>query len=189
MRTMLPPLLPDNWSSAYISYWQPMKPDDQLTSGYCWFDYRRNICRIDGLFNPWSERETGYRLWMTEIGNAATRRTLKRKIAYARENTADGNVLLGSPLADEQTPFHELFLPQSVLRDHHATHIGRHEVLGRQADGWSFERPDTGRSTFYFRAGTDLLLRMASDNALCTSIRDFPNLSKAPIPDDIFATD
>ena len=29
-----PPLLPMQWSSAYVSYWTPMQEDDQITSGY-----------------------------------------------------------------------------------------------------------------------------------------------------------
>jgi len=45
-----PPLLPMQWSSAYVSYWTPMQEDDQITSGYCWFDYARNICRIALVF-------------------------------------------------------------------------------------------------------------------------------------------
>jgi len=39
--TKFPPLLPDQWSSSYISYWMPMQPNDDITSGYCWFDYKK----------------------------------------------------------------------------------------------------------------------------------------------------
>ncbi|OHX17058.1 violacein biosynthesis enzyme VioE [Chromobacterium sphagni] len=182
------PLLPQQWSSAYVSYWSPMQPEDQLSSGYCWFDYRRNICRIDGLFNPWSEEDTGYRLWMSETGNAASGRTRKQKVAYGREAMAFGTVLCDIPLDDEAGPFPQLFLPRDVLLTHDAQYVGRHMVLGQEADAWTYQRPDKGPSTLYFQAGTGLLLRMVTgDDRQHASVRDFPNLSTAEIPAGIFA--
>ncbi|MGU7811682.1 violacein biosynthesis enzyme VioE [Burkholderia sp. AW49-1] len=88
-----------------------MLPDDQITSGYCWFDYARNICRIDGLFNPWSEKDTGHRLWMSEIGDAGLGQSHKKKVAYARDAAAAAQ-LCETVLANEVSPFHEL-LPSS----------------------------------------------------------------------------
>ncbi|MBA8736169.1 violacein biosynthesis enzyme VioE [Chromobacterium violaceum] len=188
MENREPPLLPARWSSAYVSYWSPMLPDDQLTSGYCWFDYERDICRIDGLFNPWSERDTGYRLWMSEVGNAASGRTWKQKVAYGRERTALGEQLCERPQDDETGPFAELFLPRDVLRRLGARHIGRRVVLGREADGWRYQRPGKGPSTLYLDAASGTPLRMVTgDEASRASLRDFPNVSEAEIPDAVFA--
>lgn len=186
---LAPPLLPMQWSSAYISYWTPMQEDDQVTSGYCWFDYARNICRIDGLFNPWSEKEHGHLLWMSEIGDARREQSRKQKVAYARQAEATGEQLHGTALADEVTPFHVLFLPQTVLLDGAARHDGRHTVLGREADAWVVERAGKASSVFYLEAGGNRLLRMVTGNdAQHLSVRDFPNLFVGDIPDSVFTS-
>lgn len=182
-----PPLLPMQWSSAYVSYWTPMRQDDQLTSGYCWFDYTRDICRIDGLFNPWSEQDTGHRLWMSEIGDAGCASTRKQKVAYAREKQATGEQLYERVLEDEVTPFPALFLPQAVLRDGEARHGGIHKVLGRDADAWIVERPGKAAALYYLEAGSNRLLRMVTGNdAEHQSVRDFPNFAADPIPESLF---
>jgi len=182
-----PPLLPMQWSSAYVSYWSPMQPEDQLTSGYCWFDYARNICRIDGLFNPWPEKEKGYRLWMSELGDAGRGQSRKRKVAYAREGTAAGEQLLETVLDDELSSFPELFLPQAILRDGGALHNGRHTVLGQAADAWVVEGPAT-LSVFYLQAGGNHLLRMVTGkDPQHQSVRDFPNFCTGDIADSIFS--
>lgn len=182
-----PPLLPLQWSSAYVSYWTPMQEDDQITSGYCWFDYGRNICRIDGLFNPWSEKETGHRLWMSEIGDARREQSRKQKVAYAREAAGAGSELYETALPDEVTPFHELFLPQAILVDGEARHDGRHTVLGQEADAWVLERPGKAPAVFYLQAGGNHLLRMVTGNdAQHQSVRDFPNFLAGEIADSIF---
>lgn len=184
-----PPLLPMQWSSAYISYWTPMQEHDQVTSGYCWFDYARNICRIDGLFNPWSEKEHGHLLWMSEIGDARREQSRKQKVAYARQAEAAGEQLQGTALADEVTPFHQLFLPQAVLPDGGARHDGRHTVLGREADAWVVERAGKPSSVFYLEAGDNRLLRMITGNdPQHLSVRDFPNLFVGDIPDSVFTS-
>ncbi|KAB8047893.1 violacein biosynthesis enzyme VioE [Janthinobacterium rivuli] len=184
-----PPLLPIQWSSAYISYWTPMQEDDQVTSGYCWFDYARNICRIDGLFNPWTEKEHGHLLWMSEIGDARREQSRKQKVAYARQAEAAGEQLQGTALADEVTPVHQLFLPQAVLPDGGARHDGRHTVLGREADAWVVERAGKPSSVFYLEAGGNRLLRMITGNdPQHLSVRDFPNLFVGDIPDSVFTS-
>ena len=184
-----PPLLPMQWSSAYVSYWTPMQADDQVTSGYCWFDYARNICRIDGLFNPWSEKEHGHLLWMSEIGDARREQSRKQKVAYARQAQATGEQLQGTALADEVTPFHDLFLPQAVLVDGSARHDGLHSVLGREADAWVVERTGKPPSVFYLEAGGNRLLRMVTGNdPQHLSVRDFPNLLVGDIPDSVFTS-
>ncbi|MGX9712932.1 violacein biosynthesis enzyme VioE [Janthinobacterium lividum] len=184
-----PPLLPMQWSSAYVSYWTPMQADDQVTSGFCWFDYARNICRIDGLFNPWSEKEHGHLLWMSEIGDARREQSRKQKVAYARQAEAAGEQLQGTALADEVTPFQELFLPQAVLLDGGARHDGRHTVLGREADAWVVERAGKPPSLFYLEAGGNRLLRMVTGNdPQHQSVRDFPNLFVGDIPDSVFTS-
>ena len=184
-----PPLLPLQWSSAYVSYWTPMQADDQLTSGYCWFDYARNICRIDGVFNPWSEKEHGHLLWMSEIGDARREQSRKQKVAYARQAQATGEQLQGTALADEVTPFHDLFLPQAVLLDGGARHDGRHSVLGRETDAWVVERTGKPPSVFYLQAGGNRLLRMVTGNdPRHLSVRDFPNLQLGDIPDSVFTS-
>ncbi|RSZ60434.1 violacein biosynthesis enzyme VioE [Massilia atriviolacea] len=182
-----PPLLPAQWSSAYVSYWTPMRQEDQLTSGYCWFDYTRDICRIDGLFNPWSEQDTGHRLWMSEIGDAGRARTRKQKVAYAREAMPTGEQLYERVLEDELGPFPGLFLPQAILRDGDARHGGVHSVLGREADAWIVERPGKAASVYYLEAGGNRLLRMVTGNdAAHQSVRDFPNFATDPIPGSVF---
>ena len=184
-----PPLLPMQWSSAYVSYWTPMQEDDQITSGYCWFDYARNICRIDGLFNPWPEKEHGHLLWMSEIGDARREQSRKQKVAYARQVQATGAQLQGTALADEVTPFQALFLPQAVLLDGGARHDGRHSVLGREADAWVVEPAGKPPSVFYLEADGNRLLRMVTGNdPQHRSVRDFPNLSVGDIPDSIFTS-
>jgi violacein biosynthesis enzyme VioE len=186
---LAPPLLPLQWSSAYVSYWTPMQEDDQVTSGYCWFDYARNICRIDGLFNPWPEKEHGHLLWMSEIGDARREQSRKQKVAYARQAEAAGEQLQGTALADEVTPFHDLFLPQAVLLDGSARQDGRHSVLGREADAWVVERTGKPPSVFYLEAGANRLLRMVTGNdPLHLSVRDFPKLFVGDIPDSVFTS-
>ncbi|MET3131110.1 violacein biosynthesis enzyme VioE [Oxalobacteraceae bacterium GrIS 1.11] len=182
-----PPMLPLQWSSAYVSYWSPMQQEDQLTSGYCWFDYARNICRIDGLFNPWSEKDTGHRLWMSEIGDARRGQSRKQKVAYASEAAPAGAELRETALADELTPFQALFLPQAILLDGNARHDGRHTVLGQPADAWVVERPGKAPSVFYLQAGGNALLRMVTGNeAQHQSVRDFPNFCVGEIADSVF---
>nr|AHZ08839.1 VioE [Duganella sp. ZLP-XI] len=184
-----PPLLPQQWSSAYTSYWLPMREEDQITSGYCWFDYGRNICRIDGLFNPWSERETRHRLWMSEIGDARRGQSHKEKVAYARETVAAEVRLYETVLPDSVTPFQELFLPQTILVDGAARHDGRHVVLGQSADAWVVELAGQAPSVFYLQAGGNCLLRMVTGkDAQHLSVRDFPNFFAGDIPDSVFMT-
>ncbi|CDG81739.1 vioE [Janthinobacterium agaricidamnosum NBRC 102515 = DSM 9628] len=183
-----PPLLPMQWSSAYLSYWSPMREEDQLTSGYCWFDYARNICRIDGLFNPWPEKETGHRLWMSEIGDARQGQSRRQKVAYARETAAAGSTLRETALEDELTPFHALFLPQAILLEGNALHGGRHTVLGQPVDAWVVQRPARVPSVFYLQAGGNRLLRMVTGNdPRHLSVRDFPNFCAGAIPDSVFS--
>jgi violacein biosynthesis enzyme VioE len=182
-----PPLLPAQWSSAYVSYWTPMRQDDQLTSGYCWFDYERDICRIDGLFNPWSEQDSGHRLWMSEIGDAGRARTRKQKVAYARERLGVGEELAERVLDDEVGAFPGLFLPRAILRDGKARHDGRRTVLGRAADAWIVELPGKAAAAYYLEAGGNRLLRMVTGNdGQHQSVRDFPNFSSAAIPASVF---
>lgn len=184
----VPPLLPLQWSSAYLSYWSPMREEDQLTSGYCWFDYARNICRVDGLFNPWPEKETGYRLWMSEIGDAVQGHSCRQKVAYARETAAAGMTLREILLDDEVAPFHQLFLPQAILLDGKAHHGGRHTVLGRLADAWIVAPPARAPSVFYLQAGGNGLLRMVTGNDPGhLSVRDFPNFLAGESPDSVFS--
>lgn len=189
MRTDLPPLLPSQWSSAYISYWMPMLPEDQLSSGFCWFDYARDRCRIDGMFNPWPERETGYRLWMSEIGDARQGRSHTLKVAYGHAETAQGMQLAPRPLGTGSMPFQQLYLPRAVLRERDARYAGRHEVLGTAVDAWTYVLPEQAAVTLYCKVGTGLLLRMVcGDITRHAAVRDFPNLSTEVIPDWVFAT-
>ncbi|QDE85709.1 violacein biosynthesis enzyme VioE [Myxococcus xanthus] len=183
-----PPLLPIQWSSAYVSYWSPMLRDDQVTSGYCWFDYARDVCRIDGLFNPWPEKEMGYQLWMSEVGDVARGQSLKRKMAYWKKATTIGDCLDGALLPNEMSSFHELFLPRAVLIDGNARHAGCDPVLGQLADVWTIERPHKAPLTLYLQTGTNLLLRMVSGNdKQHVSVRDFPNVFVGDIPESVFA--
>ncbi|MBJ6764533.1 violacein biosynthesis enzyme VioE [Myxococcaceae bacterium JPH2] len=182
-----PPLLPVQWSSAYVSYWSPMLRDDQITSGYCWFDYARDVCRIDGLFNPWPEKELGYKLWMSEVGDVARGQSLKRKMAYWKKAGPLGDSLSEALLPDELSSFRELFLPRAVLIDGNARHAGCDSVLGQLADAWTVDRPNKAPLTLYLQAGTHLLLRMVSGNdSQHVSVRDFPNAYSGDIPESVF---
>ncbi|NTX08252.1 violacein biosynthesis enzyme VioE [Myxococcus sp. CA040A] len=183
-----PPLLPMQWSSAYVSYWSPMLPGDQMTSGYCWFNYARDVCRIDGLFNPWPEKERGEHLWMSEVGDVARGQGFKRKMVYWKKVTPIGEHLCETLLPDERSSFHELFLPRAVLMDGNARHAGCDPVLGQLADVWTIERPHKAPLTLYLQAGTNLLLRMVSGNdKQHVSVRDFPNVFVGDIPESVFA--
>ncbi|WP_444944178.1 violacein biosynthesis enzyme VioE [Microbulbifer sp. ZKSA006] len=183
-----PPKLPAQWSSSYISYWQPMQATDHITSGYCWFDYERNVCRIDGLFNPWSETETGHRLWMSEVMQPNSCESFKAKIAYAREHMDRTSQFEAVVLDNEVDPCHNLILMQDVLEECDARFVGRQEVLGQDAEAWTFERPEgKGPATYYFASGTNQLLRMVTgDPNTMASIRDFPNFNTRKIDPEVF---
>ncbi|MBR8838562.1 MAG: violacein biosynthesis enzyme VioE [Stigonema ocellatum SAG 48.90 = DSM 106950] len=182
-----PPMLPNQWSTSYISYWQPMLEEDQITSGYCWFDYNRNLCRIDGLFNPWSEKETGHRLWMSELFTPGEGQTCKTKIAYTREGMNEQNTYLAIPLNDEVDACHELLLTQDILIRNNATYAGTHTILGMKADAWTFTRQGKSPSTYYFKEGTNHLIRMVTGNPnQHASIRDFPNFNTEIISNNVF---
>ena len=181
-----PPMLPEQWSTSYISYWQPMLKEDQITSGYCWFDYNQNLCRIDGLFNPWSEEENGHRLWMSEIFTPGKGETRKNKIAYTREAN-EQNTYQAITLEDDVDPCHELLLTQDILIRHNASYAGSHTILGQKTDAWTFTRPGKGVSTYYFKQGTNHLIRMVTgDPNKHASVRDFPNLNTQVISDNVF---
>ncbi|OHU86544.1 MULTISPECIES: violacein biosynthesis enzyme VioE [Pseudoalteromonas] len=184
----VPPRLPNKWSSSYISYWQPMLPEDDITSGYCWFDYTKNVCRIDGLFNPWSEAQKGHRLWMSEIMYPSSNESFKAKVAYTRAHTNMPSEFIESVLNDEVDACHELILTQDVLIQCNAQFIGLHDVLGQSAEAWTFERPHgKGPATYYFATGTNQLLRMITgDPNVHASVRDFPNFNTLDIPASTF---
>jgi anthraniloyl-CoA monooxygenase len=185
--TKKPPLLPAQWSSSYISYWMPMQPDDDITSGYCWFDYTKNVCRIDGIFNPWPEIKMGNRLWMSEIMYPNTDESFKSKVAYAREDMKSISEFSAQVLDDEIDPCHELILTQKVLIECNAQYMGIETVLGHQAEKWLFQRPDNkGPATYYFINGTNHLVRMITgDPKICASVRDFPNFNTYKIDNEI----
>ena len=183
-----PPLLPAQWSSSYISYWQPMQKEDHITSGVCWFDYEQNRCRIDGLFNPWSEQETGHRLWMSEIVSAGEGKTKKSKIAYYRESSAQNQGEYEAvALDDDLEPCHEVLLTQDILLQYQASYAGSQRLLGRETDAWTLNKPGKGPCTYYFIKGTNQLIRMVTgDPQVRASVRDFPNFTSNAIPAEIF---
>lgn len=184
-----PPLLPNQWSSSYISYWLPMQPEDDITSGICWFDYTNNICRIDGLFNPWTEKKMGHRLWMSEIMAPEQQRSHKTKIAYQRQSMHSTSEFIASPPSHTSEDCDVLILPQDILQRYHAEHQGEHTLLGHTADVWHFHRPNKGPATYYLKQGTNQLLRMVTgDPEKCASVRDFPNFNENKIEACIFDT-
>lgn len=181
-----PPMLPERWSTSYISYWQPMLEEDRITSGYCWFDYSCNVCRIDGLFNPWSEKETGHTLWMSEIFTPSQGQTRKTKIAYTRVDNQQ-SIYEAIPFKDDVDVCHELLLSQDILIQNNATYAGSYTILGLKADAWTFNRSTKGPSTYYFKQGTNHLIRMVTgDPNKHASVRDFPNFNTQVIPGNIF---
>jgi violacein biosynthesis enzyme VioE len=182
-----PPMLPVQWSTSYVSYWQPMLEKDRMTSGYCWFDYSRNVCRIDGLFNPWSEKETGYSLWMSEIFTPGEGQTRKAKIAYTKEGSSEQSTYQATPLKDDVDECHELLLTQDILIRNNATYAGSHTILAMETDAWTFTRLLKSPSTYYFKQGTNHLVRMVTGNPnKHASVRDFPNFDTHIISDNIF---
>jgi protodeoxyviolaceinate monooxygenase len=182
-----PPMLPDQWNTSYISYWQPMLEEDQITSGYCWFDYSHNVCRIDGVFNPWSEKETGHRLWMSEIFTPGEGQTRKTKIAYTKEEKNEQSTYQAIPLKDDVDACHEVPLTQDILIRNNATYAGSHTILGLKTDAWTFTRMGKSPSTYYFKQGTNHLIRMVTgDPSKHASVRDFPNFNTEIIPSNIF---
>ncbi len=182
-----PPMLPSQWSSSYISYWQPMLEEDEMTSGYCWFDYSRNVCRIDGLFNPWSEKKTGYKLWMSEIFTPSQGQTCKSKIAYTKEEKKEQNIYQAIPLKNDVDACYELLLTQDILIRNNATYAGSHTILGHKTDAWTFTRLGKGKSTYYFKQATNHLIRMLTEYPnKHASIRDFPNFNTHMTPEHIF---
>ncbi|MBU2971621.1 violacein biosynthesis enzyme VioE [Pseudoalteromonas sp. C2R02] len=186
--TKVAPLLPEQWSSSYISYWIPMQPDDDITSGYCWFDYKKNVCRIDGLFNPWSEKKTGHRLWMSEIMYPCTDESFKSKVSYTRDDMTKTSEFEAAVLNDEIDPCHELILSQDVLITCNAQYIGTSNILGHEVDEWFFQRPNgKGPATYYFISDTNHLVRMITgDPKVQASVRDFPNFNTYKIGQKIF---
>lgn len=182
-----PPMLPTQWSTSYISYWQPMLEQDQMTSGYCWFDYSCNVCRIDGLFNPWPEKETGHRLWMSEIFTPGNGQTRKSKVAYTKEEKNEQSTYQAIPLKDDVDACDEVFLTQDILIKNNATYAGSYTIFGLKTDAWTFNRQGKGSSTYYFKQGTNHLIRMVTGDPLKhASVRDFPNFNTHIIPDSIF---
>lgn len=184
------PLLPKQWSSSYVSYWQPMLAADDITSGMCWFDYELGAFRIDGLFNPWPEQQYGHRLWMSEIALVSVAETQKYRVTYTREPAgADGkSQYIAQSMETTREVLHDLIVPQDILRRHKARPIGSHEVLGQPTDGWRFERAERGPTTIFLRQGTNHPVRMVTgDVARHASIRDFPTVTTVPIPGWIFA--
>lgn len=189
LENLTPPRLPNQWSTSFVSYWQPMLEDDQMTSGYCWFDHIKQICRIDGLFNPWSEKETGHRLWMSEIGNASMGKTIKYKVAYTREGLTQekGGSYFAKPLPDGVDEFNALFITQDALIDNEANFGGYSTVLGVEVEAWSFMMQGKGKITLYFMRDTNHLVRMITgDPEVHASVRDFPNFNTQDIPSIIF---
>ncbi len=186
--TKMPPLLPAQWSSSYISYWLPMQPDEDITSGYCWFNYKNNVCRIDGLFNPWSEKETGHRLWMSEIMYPSTNESFKSKVSYTREDMNKTSEFEAAVLDDKIDPCHELILTQDVLITCKAEYVGTSKILGHDVDEWFFQRPNgKGPATYYFICDTNHLVRMITgDPKVMASVRDFPNFNTYKIDEEIF---
>lgn len=187
-RYKTPPMLPIQWSTSYVSYWQPMLESDRMTSGYCWFDYRRNVCRIDGLFNPWAEKETGYSLWMSEIFTPEEGQTHKAKIAYTKSGGKEQTTYQAIPLNDDVDSCHELLLTQDILIRYNAIYAGSHTILAMQTDAWTFTRHLKGQSTYYFQQGTNHLVRMVTgDPNKHASVRDFLNFDTHIIPEHIFS--
>nr|AHE14571.1 putative VioE-like protein MarE [uncultured bacterium] len=183
-----PPLLPERqWSSSYVSYWSPMQGGDRMTSGHVWYDYGRGVYRIDGVLNPWDEQAHGHLLWKSEINQFGAGECHTWAVAYDVPGEA-APTYRARPLAYERTKSPGSLVPCDVLVRHEAVFVGTEQVLGFEAEGWRYERPEgRGPVTYYFRAGTRHLLRMVNgDPRLHAAIRDFPTFSEQPIPDTVF---
>lgn len=181
-----PPKLPNQWSTGYVSYWQPMRANDEMTSGFCWFDYDNDICRIDGLFNPWPEQVHGHKLWMSEVGCANSGKTVKKRVSYTKD--IEQQHYQAESLDNISVPFKELFISQNVLIDFQATYLGEETLLGHEVEGWRYDKAGKGQIRLYFKKGTNHLLRMMTgDPYVHASIRDFPSFSKQKIEPEVFS--
>jgi anthraniloyl-CoA monooxygenase len=179
-----PPSFPTSWTASYVSYWQPALPDDLITSGTVWFDYDRDAFRIDGLFNPWSETEHGYRLWLSEVNRYGARTALLREVRYTHEGDS-----YRAQRVDTEAPSQGCLVPRTVLRDRGARVVEAATLLGFTCVGWDFV-DERRRPVRYYMAENARLVRMVTGNpGGRASVRDFPTWSSAPIPNDVFAAD
>ena len=187
--TMLdqPPLLPAQWFASYVSYWQPMAPGDEITSGSCWFDYGRKAFRIDRLFNPW-DKSTGYRLWMSEIGFYGEGKTRK----YRRCIIGHAGSM---PRSRSASPAQSTWWRRITDSLYHATRsafrgdaVRIENHLGPRWRWLVLPAAGGARSChIHLQAGTHRLLRMVTgDPTVRASIRDFPIFRDDDLPQWVF---
>ncbi len=177
-----PPAFPARWTASYVSYWQPSSHDDAITSGTVWFDYDRRAFRIDGLFNPWSEVEHGYRLWLSEVNRYGEGAVFFRELRYRAEEGFHR-----SERVDTEAPSQGCLLPRTVLRDRDARAVEAVTLLGFPCIGWHFV-DERGRPARYYLSDDARLVRMVTGEPTeRASVRDFPTWSCAPVPDDVFS--
>ena len=177
----LPPLLPPRWRSSYVSYFDPMRADDRITSGHAWFDYERGVSRIDGFVNPWDEQAAGHRLWVSEI-NWFAGRCRRVRLAYAV--TPAG--VRARRLEDSDVPSPGPALARDLLRAGAARASAPVALMGREAVPWVLAgaRP----TTVFLCARTGLLLRVCIEKApQRVSTRDFLTVDDHPISPDVFS--
>lgn len=175
MRTSVPSL-PEQWSSGFVSYYDPRGPSDFCAAGSVWVDYRRGRMRIEGLRSPWDVVGTGCQLWMCEVFDVEQRLVTRVSVKYSgdrRERTVE-----------RETWDRGLFLPRDLLTVWQCTLEGRTERYGRAVDVWESA---VGEGRVFLDAETGNLLARETVEAGRRRFKEFPNPQNYPIPEVVFS--
>ncbi|MCC5661246.1 violacein biosynthesis enzyme VioE [Nostoc sp. XA010] len=185
-----PPLLPVQWTSAYITYWSPMKQGNFISSGSVWFDYESEVYRIDGIFNPWDVEKTGYQLWMSEVTFYGQGKSLVSKLPYHIKQENDVTAAFNYDVAElegQEVKANNSIVPRDILITGKATFQGTEKILGMEVDCWEFERDNPfNMHRFYLKKGSNELVRMQQFKNGQMLIRDLPNPSTDQIDQKVF---
>lgn len=183
-------LLPIQWNSAYITYWSPMKKENFISSGYVWFDYKLQVYRIDGIFNPWDIDKNGYQLWMSEITFYGQGKSHVYKVPYYIKQEDTITELFNYETAEVEVyevEVNKVIIPRDILIIGKANLKRTDKILGMEVDCWEFDKNNPfNMQRFYTKKGTTELVRMQQFKNGQILIRDFPNLSTEPIEQKIF---
>lgn len=169
------PVLPTQWQASYISQWQPMNPDNFISSGTAWFDYAAKKYAIEGLFNPWNASEKGYQLWISEkcdVESAQVKR--KKKLIFSDR--------VETQIETEQHQGRHP-LPHNVLEIWQAELIGYEDIEGKKVEAW--QSADKNK-TIYLDIDTHLPIRLELVKGQQRHIKTFFSASMQKISPDTF---
>jgi violacein biosynthesis protein VioE len=185
----LPPLLPDHYASAFVTYWLPMDGSKFVSSGNVWFDYGAACFRIDGLFNPWDVEARKSHLWMSELSHYGAGVSYQISLLYDRVRRDAGTLSIESQsLLVKEVPVHEAIFPQNYLQEVGAVRTAAARVLGVDVDEWTLPAGNRlGIRRVYLRSHSNELVRMEQCKREDVVVRDFPNLVTHPIDRSVFS--